>query len=143
MSVAAFPVREVSIIAKTLLLIEGKLENEKVFKEHGCEKPLSFNVKEFTLNHTSFLVLKNHVYPKIFDHNITLAITSFIKLNIYRYILLYNLFWKHLTLHLFLLLSGETKKMATKKIPLFEYENFACRKPKTVETNELSGKRKR
>jgi hypothetical protein len=53
MSVAAFPVRDVSIMAKTVV-VGGRLENETFFNENGCEKPLSFNVKEFTLNHTSF-----------------------------------------------------------------------------------------
>ena len=92
MSVVALPVRVVSIIAKTVL-VEGMLENETFFNENGCEKPLSFNVKEFTLNHTSFLILKNLVYAKIFDQNITLAITYFIKSNIYRYIYYYIIYF--------------------------------------------------
>jgi hypothetical protein len=67
MSVSAFPVRDVSINAKTLLPLEGRLENEIVFNKQGCENPISFNVKEFMLNYTSFLILKNPVYPKIFE----------------------------------------------------------------------------
>ena len=47
MSVGAFPVREVSITAKTTLLSRGRFANEIVFSGHGSEKPISFRVKEF------------------------------------------------------------------------------------------------
>ncbi len=41
------------------------------------------------------------------------------------------------------LFSGRNKHMTIKKIPLFEFENYACRKPKTMENNEFPGKRHR
>jgi hypothetical protein len=47
MSEVGFPESELSIIAKTVPLLYGRLEKESLFKGTNSAKPFSLRVKEF------------------------------------------------------------------------------------------------